>query len=270
MSLGSRRLPFYFLISNFDFPPYDFASMRSRRRDPLCLSGNPVSQFSTFSFLLSTSRASARSAFTLIELLVVMGIIALALAFLTPTLGPSSGRGLNAAAGQFKADLEGARLTAIAQRTKTRVIVAATNDPNWGQDTAWTAYIVAKLDTTSSPTKWIMQGKINRVPQSVTFDPLQPAPTPAMTPPPVYVLPTRQAAITAVAKAATASTTNFTGPYVEFRPTGGTSLDAAAGAEIVALQDAFVAPASTSPVRKNLKLRSQITIDPLSGSVSAQ
>jgi type II secretory pathway pseudopilin PulG len=206
----------------------------------------------------------------LIELLVVMGIIALALAFLIPTLGPASGRALDAATGQFKADLDGARLTAIAQRTRMRVLVAATNDPNWGQDTAWTAYIVAKLDTTSTPTKWVMQGKLNRVPQSVTFDPIQPVPTPSATPPPVFVLPTRQSTVTAVAKTATASTINFTGPYIEFRPTGATTLDATTGAEIVPLQDAFVPTGSTSPVRKNVKLRSQITVDPLSGSVRMQ
>jgi type II secretory pathway pseudopilin PulG len=200
-----------------------------------------------------------------------MGIIALALAFVIPTLGPASGRGLDAATGQFRADLEGARLTAIAHRTQTRVIVAATNDPNWGQDTAWTAYIVAKLDTTSTPTKWIMQGKLNRVPQSVTFDPApSPAPSPSPSPAPVLILPTRQASITSVAKAPTASPMNFTGPYIEFRPTGATTLDATTGAEVIPLQDAYVPTGSTSPVPKNKKLRSQITIDPLSGSVKVQ
>ncbi|MDQ3198355.1 MAG: type II secretion system GspH family protein, partial [Verrucomicrobiota bacterium] len=64
-----------------------------------------------------------RSAFTLVEMLVVIVIIGILLALLVPALGPSSGRALDGATHQFTADLENARLIAIAERKTTRVLL---------------------------------------------------------------------------------------------------------------------------------------------------
>src|SRR5690242_11559498 len=57
-----------------------------------------------------TSNIKHSAAFTLLELLVVMGIIAIVLGFLIPSLGTGSGRSAEAAARQLSADLDGARL----------------------------------------------------------------------------------------------------------------------------------------------------------------
>ena len=78
--------------------------------------------FSNFYFRLSNLSANAPRAFTLLELLVVIAIIAIALGFLIPSLGTGQGRSAEAAARQLSADLDGARLMAIAERTRTRVL----------------------------------------------------------------------------------------------------------------------------------------------------
>ena len=78
------------------------------------------------------------------ELLVVTAVIAILLGFLIPALSPSSGRALEGDARNFAAQLENARLMALAKRTKTRVLIAATND--WGSDASWRAYLLTSYD----------------------------------------------------------------------------------------------------------------------------
>src|SRR5206468_10853977 len=89
----------------------------------------------------SPKRPPARfSAFTLVELLVVTAVIAILLGFLIPALSTSSGRALEGDARNFLAQLENARLMALSKRTKTRVLIATTND--WGSDASWRAYLL--------------------------------------------------------------------------------------------------------------------------------
>src|SRR5581483_7772910 len=151
-------------------------------------------------------RTTRRSAFTILELLVVMSIIAIVAAFLIPSLGTSSGRALDAATRQFVGDLENARLTAIAERTHTRVIVPISEIPILGTNLTLRSYVIASLDKTSG--KWTQRSKLNRLTTSVAFDPtqgiLQPSASPA--PSPTILI----------------SDKSFTAPYVEFRSDGST------------------------------------------------
>jgi prepilin-type N-terminal cleavage/methylation domain-containing protein len=152
--------------------------MRRRRRDPLRLSGNPVSQFSTFSFLFSTSRASARSAFTLpmlrarsaftlIELLVVMGIISVLLVVAIPAITSlSKAHSQKAAISNVMNLFEQARSLAVTTGNATYVVFA---DPTTPENYRDKAYIVFKEDSqTFSPaavTKWYF------LPTGISFQP---------------------------------------------------------------------------------------------------
>jgi type II secretion system protein H len=203
--------------------------------------------------------------FTLIELLVVMGIIALVLAFLIPSLGPASGRTLDAAAGQLKADLEGARLMAIAERTRTRVIIPAnsTNFVNvsasatpWPTDIALRGYLVVSEKRTD--TRWSQRGKWNRFPQGAALDSS------------ASVLPTPSPAPMNIDVTGTGSTTTYTfsGPYIEFLANGSSSLNpSATPTPSAVVADGFV-DTSGAFVTKNPKLRYSITVDPLTGAVT--
>jgi type II secretory pathway pseudopilin PulG len=205
-------------------------------------------------------------------LLVVIGIIGLVLAFLIPSLGPSSGRSLDGATRQFMSDVQGARLTAIAERTRTRVLVpqSASNFSNptsaatpWPTDIALRGYLIVSEKRTDPV--WKQRGKWNRLPQGVAFDSTagifpQPSPAPAPTPPgiPIDVGGTG------------ASTYTFNGPYIEFLANGSSNLNpAATPAQSAVLADGFVDSAGTF-VRKNASLRFTLTVDPLTGSVSTK
>ncbi|CAN5528137.1 hypothetical protein BH20VER3_BH20VER3_00380 [soil metagenome] len=189
-------------------------------------------------------------------MLVVMVIIAVLLGLLIPALSPGVGRALEGDARNFAAQLENARLMALAKRTKTRVLIAATND--WGTDASWRAYIVTSFDGSSG--NWLQEGKLNRLSQATTFDSA------------AGIVAARSAMTTPVIKTPNATPTpapvNFKGAYVEFLPNGSTSLDPAAAPETISIQDAFVPATGSSPtpVRKNQTLRSQLSIDPLTGS----
>jgi prepilin-type N-terminal cleavage/methylation domain-containing protein len=106
------------------------------------------------------------SAFTLIEMLVVVLIVGIMLAFLIPALSPSSARALDGDSRNFLAQLENARMMALSKRTKTRVLIAATND--WGTDFSWRSYVLTSFDSTTG--NWLQQGKFFRLSQSTTFD----------------------------------------------------------------------------------------------------
>jgi len=201
-----------------------------------------------------------RYAFTLMEMLVVIVIIAIVLAVLIPALSPSSARALEGDSRNFAAQLDNARMMALAKRTKTRVLIAATND--WGTDFSWRAYVLTSFDSTTG--NWLQQSKFFRLSQSTTFDSA------------TGIVATRSSMTTSVVKASNATPTPapspFTGAYVEFNPTGSTNLDPSATPEIVRIQDGFV-PAtgpSPTPVRKNQTLHTDVSIDPASGGMKLQ
>jgi Tfp pilus assembly protein FimT len=189
-------------------------------------------------------------------MLVVLVVIAIVTAFLIPALSPTSARALEGDARNFTAQLENARLIAISRRSKARVLIASTND--WGADFSWRAYVLASFDSTTGT--WLQQGKAFRLSQSTTFDSA------------TGIVQARSSSTTAVVRAPNATPApapvNFIGAYVEFLPNGGTSLDPAAMPEAIAIQDGFVPATGSSPtpVRKNQNLKSQITIDPLTGN----
>ena len=171
--------------------------------------------------------------------------------FLIPA-SPSSGRALEGDARNFAAQLENAQLMALAKRTKTRALIAATND--WGPMEL--ASISSRgYDGTSG--NWLQQGKLNRLSQTTTFDST------------TGIVAARSTASTPVVRTPNVTPTptpaSFTGAYVEFLSNGSTNLDPSATPELIAIQDGFVpiAAASPTPVRKNQALRSELTIDPL-------
>jgi len=82
--------------------------------------------------------------FTLLEFLVVLAIIAIGLGFLIPSLGIGGDRSAEAAARQLTADLDGARLTAMAERTRIRILFP-TNNANFAAGSS-------NLDPTATPT----------------------------------------------------------------------------------------------------------------------
>lgn len=203
-------------------------------------------------------------AFTLVEMLVVIVVISILLVALIPALSTNSARSLEGDVRNFLAQLENARLIAISERTKTRVLLPAVNDSNWGQDLALRAYMVASFNTTAS--NWTQRGNWIRASQPVAFDP-----NPITLPDGVdhNVISTRKTTVIPVAKVAGGTPINFTGAYVEFLANGSTNLSPAVPSEIVALADALVDSAGTYRA-KNVNLRSQITIDPLTGSATAK
>lgn len=209
---------------------------------------------------------SSLRSFTLIELLVVMGIIVVALAFLIPSLGPSSGRAVDAAAGQLKADLEQARLTAIAERTRTRIILPtnttdfsapSSSATPWPSDITSRGYLIVSEKRTDAV--WKQRGKWNRFANGVAIQSVVlSSPTPAPTAIPIDIGGTG------------ATNYRFSGPYIEFLANGSCNLDPTASpAPAAVIADGFI-NSTGNFVTKNSKLHFTVSVDPLTGSVSVQ
>jgi prepilin-type N-terminal cleavage/methylation domain-containing protein len=211
---------------------------------------------------LAAQQTPARGGFTLIELLVVIGVIAIALAVLAPALKPADGRSLEAAARQLTLDLENARQIAIAERTKTRVLIPDVNEPAFGQELALRSYAVVSFNKTSGT--WKQRGKWVRLAAPATFDP-EPSVDAATE---LNVIGERKAAVTQINNSATGGGTPalFTGAFIEFRSTGALGLDPDAPHEIIALADG-IPNGSGGMTTKNPNLKYRLSLDPLTGSV---
>lgn len=201
---------------------------------------------------------------------VVISIMAIALGLMLPALGTGSGRALEGDAREFLAQLENARQIAIAERTRTRVLVPtnAGGNAQFGQDLGLRAYTIASFNKAAGT--WKQRGKFRRLPASVAFRDALPASSPAPFADPATeesVLETRRTTDTPIDNSAsgTAATKNLTGGYVEFRSNGATSLDPADRRQVVVLADGFV-NATGNFVPKNQRLFYKVTIDPLTGS----
>ena len=202
--------------------------------------------------------------------MVVITIIVIALAYLVPSLAPATGRSLEGAARQFTSDLENARQMAIAERTKTRVLIADTNAnpaPPFASDIALRGYTIVSFNKTAGT--WKQRGKWTRLPQPATFDP---KPTPNPSPSPAEgVIEIHKADKTKIdnSVSGTDASNDFTGAYVEFRPNGSSSLDPNAKYQLLVIADG-IPDGNGNMTAKNKLLRYQITIDPLTGSARLQ
>ena len=201
------------------------------------------------------------SAFTLLEFLVVLAIIAIALGFLIPSLGIGGGRSVEGAARQLIADLDGARLTAMAERTRIRILfptnnanfAAGTSSSAWPTDIAYRGYLIVSEKRTDP--RWKQRGKWSRFPTGTALD-FTASAMPTPTPMPIDV-------------GGTGSTSYiFTGPYIEFLATGSSNLDpTATPTPSAVIANGFV-DSSGAFVKKGASLRYTIAVDPLSGAVS--
>ena len=135
----------------------------------------------------------------------------------------------------FTAQLENAQLMALAKRTKTRVLIASTND--WGPDASWRTYLLTSYDSSSG--NWLQQGKLNRLSQATTFDST------------TGIVAARSTTTTPVVRAPNLTPTptpaGFIGAYVEFLPSGSTNLNPSATPELIAIQEGFVPTTGSSP-----------------------
>lgn len=195
------------------------------------------------------------------ELLVVIFIIVLIAGLMIPALGTSSARALDGASRQFVSDLQNARLLAMAERTRTRVLLptsssnfsgASSSPTPWPNNIALRGYVIASEKKTAGV--WKQRGKWNRFPDGTAVQSYSPVPSPTAIP------------VDATGHGTTTSYT-YNGPYIEFLANGSSNLDPTATPATTVVADGFV-DSNGAFQPKNRGLISSITIDPLSGSVS--
>ncbi len=197
-----------------------------------------------------------------------MAIIGIAIALLVPALAPATGRSLEGAARQLTAELENARQIAIAERTRTRLLILGDPSANSSPvplDAPLRAYAVVSLNKTANT--WKQRGKWTRLSQPATFDP---TPTVNATTE-EGVIDARKTSTTRIdnTQSGNGATTTFTGAYIEFHSNGSTSLDPNSPSQILAVVDA-IPDNSGSITKKNPNLKYRVAIDPLTGSARLQ
>lgn len=194
------------------------------------------------------------------ELVVVIGLLALVAVFMFPAIGINSARNLDGITHQFAADIENARLIAISERTRTRVLLptdenqftGGTTPIPWPATIARRGYLIASQKRTEPI--WKQRGKWTRLPEGVALQSFGPTPIPAAM---------------SIDVGGTGSVSYiFTGPYIEFLANGSSNLDPAASpAANATLATGFVnSGGGVTPT--NAGLKSTVTVDPLTGSIS--
>ena len=193
--------------------------------------------------------------------MIVVSIVAIALGLLVPAIAPATGRTVEGATRQFTADLENARQLAIAERTKTRVLIPDVNNATFGSELALRSYTIVSFNKAAGT--WKQRGKWTRLPQPATFEP-NPY-VDAVTED--NVIGDRKTSDTAIdnSTSGSAATKTFKGAYLEYRANGSSSLDPSSKLQIIEIADG--SPDGNGGMRrKNVSLQYRITIDPLTGS----
>lgn len=192
--------------------------------------------------------------FTLLEILVVMAIIGIVLSLVVPALAPATARALDGGARQFMSELQSARMTAIAERTHVRVLIPNAINGAIREDLVLRSYTTAVLDRTTGT--WRQRSKWARLPDGIAIDPTVGVVRPSASPMPGETQ-------------MVGWPTAYSGPYLEFLANGSASLDPTAPPAAVKLADGFVQSGGAF-VAKNRTLFREVTIDPLSGAVTAR
>lgn len=188
----------------------------------------------------------------------VIGIIAIGLGLLVPALAPASGRALENSVSLFTAELENARQTALAERTRTRVLIPDRNQPAFGSDLGLRAYTTVSRDKTTGT--WRQRGRWTRLAQSAVFDPAPPS-----------VIAQRRQETTVIDNSPTGQgqPQDFAGAYIEFLANGAASLDPATPPEIIQIV-AGITEGAGQVQAMNEALRYRITVSPLTGTATVE
>lgn len=187
--------------------------------------------------------------------MLVIGIIAIVLAFLIPALAPNTGRAVEGSTRQLVSDLENARMMAVAERTRTRVLFPSRQtdfSPPPPRDITLRGYTVASVDRTTGV--WRQRSKWTRLPAGVAFDSASSIFTASPSPSPTPIV---------------VGGYTYSGKFIEFRPNGSSDLNPAASPTQISIADAFVNGDDTF-IPKSQNLRYTVSVDPLSGTALLQ